>query len=91
MTYETDFQEERWQKDYDNLKKEHESFIRYFDKNRTCRCDIDICRHLQKIEKKMFNPRYRKLVDREIIMGVQTLAHTMPELFEKSNSHTVFE
>lgn len=84
MYFEDDFIEERWEKEYDQLKKEHDSFIAYFDKNRTCRCNIDMCRHLEKIEKKMFNPRYYDLVNSQIITGLQTIAKVMPELFEKS-------
>jgi len=84
LNFQTDFLEEKWKKDYDHLKKEHELFIEYFDKNRSCRCDIDICRHLQKAEKEMFNPKYHELVNRQIVLGTQSLANSMPEMFEKS-------
>lgn len=76
--------EEKWHKDYDKLKKEHEIFREYFDKNRTCKCNIDLCRHLQKVEKTMFNPKYYELVNRHIILGLKTMADYVPELFKRS-------
>ncbi|MBN4046338.1 hypothetical protein JYT57_01530 [Nitrosarchaeum koreense] len=83
MDFETQFMEEKWHKDYDKLKNEHEAFRNYFNKHRTCKCNIDLCKHLQKIEKKMFNPRYYELVNKHIIIGLQTMADDVPELFEK--------
>ena len=73
--------EEKWQKDYEQLKKEHEIFIEYFDRHRSCRCDIEICKHLEKAEKKIFNPKYYNLVNRRIIMGLQTMTANHPALF----------
>lgn len=66
------------------MKKEHKLLKDYFDKNRTCRCNIDLCSHLRKVEKEMFNPKYYALVNRHIIMGLQTMTEHVPELFEKS-------
>ena len=75
-------EKEKWDRDYDKLKKEHDDFIAYYDKHRTCRCNIDICSHLRKIEKVMFNPRYYDLVNRNIISGMRTLNDRFPGCFK---------
>ena len=84
--YDFKYHEKKWHEDCDKLNKEHESFIDYFDKHRTCRCDIAICRHLHKIEKTMFNPRYFELVNRHVIMGLNAMNEVIPGIFKESKS-----
>ncbi|MCH7561973.1 MAG: hypothetical protein IIC67_11545 [Thaumarchaeota archaeon] len=93
LDVQTDLTYKQWKEDYEKLRKEHNTFRDYFDKNRTCRCNIDLCRHLEKIEKNMFNPKYYELVNRHIVLGLNTISEYAPELFEKTrkSENSVFK
>ena len=44
MNFETEFMEERWQKDFDKLEDDFDSFRNYYNQNKKCECDIDECK-----------------------------------------------
>jgi len=73
-----------WEKKYEQLRKERDAFRYYFDKHRTCKCNIISCRHLQHTEKELeFKHRFWELHIQYMNMGVSSLLDSAPELFEK--------
>lgn len=43
---ETGIMQKRWDDKFDKLDQDYDKFRKYFDKNRTCKCqDVDDCRH----------------------------------------------
>ena len=84
-TFETQFMEEKWQKDFKKLEKEADDFRDYFDKNRKCRCNIYSCRHFKKANSELFDEKFHELVNRKMHIGLRTMMECAPELFEKKS------
>ena len=79
--YETQFMEEKWQKDFKILEKKADDFRDYFDKNRKCRCNIYSCKHFKKANSELFDEKFHELVNRKMHIGLRTMKECAPELF----------
>jgi len=47
-SFETEFMEEKWQKEFEAVEEGFDKFREFFDKNRSCKCEsVDECKHFE--------------------------------------------
>ena len=81
-SFEIQFAEEKWQKDFKTLDKQADDFRDYFFKHRSCRCHIHSCRHFKKANSELFDEGFHELCNRAIRIGTLTMYDCAPELFK---------
>ena len=74
---------------FEKLEKEANDFRDYFDKNRTCRCNIYSCQHFKKANSKLLDEKFYELFNKQMHIGLRTMMEYAPELFEKNKNYNI--
>lgn len=87
VKFETEFMEQKWQKDFTRLENDFDKFRNYFSQTKKCACDIDECRHFDKALTKVLGQKVDKLWNMRLQIGSRTHKESIePVLNNKKNS-----
>lgn len=82
--FETEFMEEKWQKNFDKLEDDFDSFRDYYNQNKKCKCDIDECKHFDKALVQVLGDRANNLCNLRLQIGFRTYSEHL-EAYKKNN------
>jgi hypothetical protein len=70
---ETEIMHEKWEKEFDKLENDLDSFRDYYSKTKKCKCNIDVCKHYKNAKNKVFSKRVDELWNLRLQVGFRTL------------------
>lgn len=73
LSMETELRHKKWEKEFDNLEENLDSFRKYYNHTKKCKCDIDDCRHFDSAMNKVFSKRIDELWNLRLQVGFSTL------------------
>lgn len=75
--FETEFMEEKWEKEFDKLEEDLDRFRDYYNKTKKCKCLIENCSHFKKERHKIFGDKIDYLYNLRMQIGFQTYTETV--------------
>ena len=85
-SFETEFMEEKWQKEFDKLEEGFDLFRDYFNKTKKCDCDIDECKHFDKALTKILGKKVDELWDLRLQIGFRTYKESVEPVLKKEDN-----
>jgi len=70
---ETEIMHEKWEKEFDKLEDDLDSFRNYYNKTKKCKCDIDVCKHYKRAKNEVFTKRVDEIWNSRLQIGFRTL------------------
>ena len=65
-----------WQEDFNKLEDDFDLFLDYFNKNKTCKCDINECEHFDQALVKVLGKRTNDIFQSRLNLGINTYYQT---------------
>lgn len=85
-SFETEFMEEKWQKEFEAVEEGFDKFREFFDKNRSCKCEsVDECKHFDKALTKVLGKKVDDLWDLRLQIGSRTYRESIEPILKKIN------
>jgi len=70
---ETELMQNKWEKEFDKLEEDLESFRDYYNHVKKCKCDIDECKHFEIALNNNFKNRIEELWNLRLQVGFRTV------------------
>ena len=70
---ETELMQKKWEKEFNKLDEDLESFRNYYNNLKKCKCGIDECKHYEKTMNKVFGMRIDELWNLRLQVGFSTI------------------